>query len=178
MSLLLVDACGVRGDCERARSLLDEPQCVPVDSLAGGRSPLLAACESNHTEVALMLLDEYKANAALELPEADLRPLHAAALHGNVTVLRALLRHGASPNVRDSRGTTALHMAGVLFSPLVHRPCGACACLATLITVRQSKHGAAALLASNCCSKLVPNRTHPQFCNRCRWACGASVLCI
>jgi len=47
------------------------------------------------------------------------RPLHLAVLAGdqNTGCLRSLLRAGAAPNARDSRGTTALHAAAALNLP-------------------------------------------------------------
>lgn len=47
------------------------------------------------------------------------RPLHLAVLAGDQSTgcLRSLLRAGAKPNARDSRGTTALHAAAALNLP-------------------------------------------------------------
>ena len=38
-------------------------------------------------------------------------PLHFAILVNNVTNMRLLLKHNASPNVKDNTGNTPMHMA-------------------------------------------------------------------
>ena len=44
-------------------------------------------------------------------------PLHLAATNPDLTVLQALLKAGANPNVRDADGATPLHMAAYKDNP-------------------------------------------------------------
>ena len=59
------------------------------------------------------------ANPEARAGSVAVRPLHLAVLAGDQSTgcLRSLLRAGAAPNARDSRGTTALHAAAALNLP-------------------------------------------------------------
>lgn len=48
-----------------------------------------------------------------ETDELDMSPLHIASLRGHVSVARALLRRGASPDVKDCTQQTPLHLASL-----------------------------------------------------------------
>ena len=54
-------------------------------------------------------------------------PLHLAAGSGNLEIVKACLAHGADPSIRDSTGTTALHVGSV---------CVCCVCVCLCVCMR------------------------------------------
>ncbi len=89
------------GDLASARLLL-AAGADPNDTAPAGTSALVVAAHSGHGALAAMLLD---AGADANAAGAGYAPLHAAVLRGDAELVRALLAHGADPNVRLVRGT-------------------------------------------------------------------------
>lgn len=69
-------------------------------------SPLLAALQEGHLDIAEYLLDQ---GADGSLASNDWSPIHAAAAQGALHVLKKLLKHGV--DTADCKGCTALHWA-------------------------------------------------------------------
>ncbi len=89
------------GDAESARLLL-KAGADPNDAQPDGVSALVLAAHSGNGHVAALLL-EHGAN-----PDAfgsGYTALHAAILRSDLTLVKALLAHGANPNVRMTKGT-------------------------------------------------------------------------
>lgn len=76
-----------------------------------GYTPLQLACFFGQEKTALWLLEQGADVNAVAKNDARIQPIHAAAANGNLTVLKALLEHGADANVRQAGGFTALHTA-------------------------------------------------------------------
>ena len=55
-------------------------------------------------------------------------PLHLAAGSGNLEIVKACLAHGSDPSIRDSTGTTALHVGSVCVFVCVCACVCACVC--------------------------------------------------
>ena len=91
------------------KALLKAGACCEVRT-AGGWTPLLAASDKGHVEVAQLLL-EYKAFVDESLDGVLLTALHLACRGGHKDVVDVLLRHGASPDLRDNHGYSPLHHA-------------------------------------------------------------------
>lgn len=71
-------------------------------------TPLMWAAENGHHRTAQLLLE---GQADPDAGHGDRTPLMAAAARGSIAVARALLRHGASPQLTDAQGRTAWHIA-------------------------------------------------------------------
>jgi hypothetical protein len=90
---------------ERWAEYVDE--FVNVD----GFTPLQLACFFNHEEIALWLM-ELGANVnTVAQNEGRIQPIHAAATTGSLTVVAALLAHGADVNGKQQNDFTPLHAA-------------------------------------------------------------------
>jgi ankyrin repeat protein len=72
------------------------------DALADGTSALLLAAHSGHGDVAALLLEHGADPNAFGTGHTA---LHAAVLRSDVTLVKALLAHGADPDMRMVRGT-------------------------------------------------------------------------
>ena len=89
------------GDVESARLLL-EAGADANDTLPDGMSALVLAAHSGQGPVGELLLDKgANPNAA----EIGYTALHAAVLRSDVGLVKALLAHGADPNLRMTKGT-------------------------------------------------------------------------
>ena len=99
------------GDLASARLLL-AAGADPNDTAPAGTSALVVAAHSGHGAPAAALLD---AGADANASGAGYAPLHAAVLRGDAELVRALLAHGADPDVRLVRGTRYARQ-GKLFS--------------------------------------------------------------
>ncbi|MGY5125471.1 ankyrin repeat domain-containing protein [Streptomyces nigrescens] len=71
-------------------------------------TPLMWAASNGHHRTAQLLLE---GQADPDAGHRDRTPLMAAAARGSIAVVRALLRHGATPQLTDAQGRTAWHMA-------------------------------------------------------------------
>jgi ankyrin repeat protein len=89
------------GDVESARVLL-AAGADPNDHLADGTSALAFAAFNGRTAVATLLLDK---GADPNDMGAGHAPLHAAILKSDVALVKALLAHGANPELRITKGT-------------------------------------------------------------------------
>jgi uncharacterized protein len=89
------------GDLESAQLLL-AAGADANDAQPDGVSALVLAAHSGHGAVAALLLDHAADPNALA---GGYTPLHAAILRSDVPLVKALLAHGANPNLRMTRGT-------------------------------------------------------------------------
>jgi ankyrin repeat protein len=89
------------GDVESARLLL-KAGADSNDAQPDGVSALVLAAHSGHGPLAALLLDN---GAAPNTLAAGYTALHAAILRSDVALVKALLAHGADPNLRMIRGT-------------------------------------------------------------------------
>jgi uncharacterized protein len=89
------------GDAQSAKLLL-AAGADPNDSLPDGTSALVLAAHSGHREVALALLDKGANPNDLGI---GYTALHAAILRSDPELVKALLAHGADPNIRMTKGT-------------------------------------------------------------------------
>jgi ankyrin repeat protein len=89
------------GDVESAKLLLAKG-ADPNDALPDGTSALVLAAHSGHGDVALALLDK---NANPNDLGNGYTALHAAILRSDLGLVKALLAHGANPNIRMTKGT-------------------------------------------------------------------------
>ncbi len=99
------------GDLASARMLL-AAGADPNDTAPAGTSALVVATHSGHGALAAVLL---RAGANANASGAGYTPLHAAVLRGDESLVRALLAHGADPDVPLERGTRYARQ-GKLFS--------------------------------------------------------------
>jgi ankyrin repeat protein len=89
------------GDVESARLLVDAGADVN-DALPNGMTALVEAAHSGHEDVAILLLDK---GADPNARDVGYTALHAAALRGELRLVKALLAHRADPNLRMTKGT-------------------------------------------------------------------------
>ena len=89
------------GDVESARVLL-AAGADPNDALPDATSALVLAAHSGQGSVAALLLDK---GADPNAFGTGYSALHAAILRSDVNLVKALLAHGANPNIRMTKGT-------------------------------------------------------------------------
>ncbi len=89
------------GDTESAKLLLSKG-ADPNDALPDGTSALTLATHSGHRDVALALLDKGANPNDLGI---GYTALHAAILRSDLALVKALLAHGANPNLRMTKAT-------------------------------------------------------------------------
>jgi cytohesin len=100
-----------QGDLPRAKMLLSKgADANAADGFFG--SPLIAAASSSPSVVNLLLQQDAKStlNTARH-PDESATALMIAAAQGRVEIVRALLRAGADPLIKDRNGKTALDYA-------------------------------------------------------------------
>jgi ankyrin repeat protein len=76
-----------------------------------GFTPLQLACFFGHESMALWLIERGADVNAVARNDLRIAPIHAAAANDNLTLLAALLRHGAEVNARQQDDFTPLHTA-------------------------------------------------------------------
>ncbi len=91
------------GDVESARLLLAAGADVN-DSQSDGASALVVAAHSGHAAVGALLLDK---GADPNAAAVGYTALHAAIDRSNLELVKALLAHGANPNLRITKGSPA-----------------------------------------------------------------------
>lgn len=89
------------GDAESVKLLL-AAGADPNDSLPDGTSALVLAAHSGQGSVAAVLLDKGADPNAIG---SGYTALHAAVLRSDLNLVKALLAHGADPNIRMTKGT-------------------------------------------------------------------------
>ncbi|HTA71472.1 MAG TPA: ankyrin repeat domain-containing protein [Bryobacteraceae bacterium] len=89
------------GDVESARQLL-EKGANANDSLPDGMTALVLAAHSGNGKVGAVLLEK---GADPNAAEIGYTALHAAVLRSDLELVKALLAHGANPNVPMTKGT-------------------------------------------------------------------------
>ncbi len=98
-----------RGQLETVRFLLDRGADVNAADMFGG-GPISYAAYLGHVRVVKLLLD---AGSEVDFQDRStgVTPLHLALRQGEIEIAILLLRHGADPNVADSKGRRPLHYA-------------------------------------------------------------------
>lgn len=99
----------LEGDVDRVNRLLQKGVFVDTPDSAG-YTALHYATRSGHIRVCEILL-EHGAKVDSRTRSMRATPLHRAACMDRVEVVDLLLRYGASPNLTDADGRTALHRA-------------------------------------------------------------------
>jgi ankyrin repeat protein len=89
------------GDAESARLLL-AAGADPNNSLPDGTSALVLAAHSGHRDAVVALLEKGASPNDLEI---GYTALHAAILRSELDLVKALLAHGANPNIRMTKAT-------------------------------------------------------------------------
>jgi len=92
----------VRGGDVESAGLLLKAGADANDAQPDGVSALVLAAHSGNGRVAALLLDRGADPDALD---AGYTALHAAVLRSDVSLVKALLAHGANPNLRMTKGT-------------------------------------------------------------------------
>jgi ankyrin repeat protein len=105
------------GDAASAKLLL-AAGADANDALPDGTSALVLAAQSGHRDVALTLLEKGAHPNDLGIGYSA---LHAAILKSDLPLVKALLGHGADPNIRMTKGTPVRRNStdSFLLSPLV-----------------------------------------------------------
>jgi uncharacterized protein len=99
------------GCLERVDDLLRRDPGLAAHWSADGFTPLHFACFFGQEAIALLLLQHGADAAAASRNPMRVTPLHSAAAARNLSIVRALLGHGAPPDARQQKGWTALHAA-------------------------------------------------------------------
>jgi ankyrin repeat protein len=89
------------GDVDSARALLEAHANVN-DALPNGMTALVLAAHSGNEDVGILLLEK---GADPNAADVGYAALHAAVLRSGARLVNALLAHGASPNLRLTKGT-------------------------------------------------------------------------
>jgi ankyrin repeat protein len=105
----LIEA-SAKGNLAQVRKLLDQGTSVNAKRLEEGTTPLIAACNRAHYDVAKFLLDR-----GADVNSANRNgwtPLMGAASGGDKNLVRLLIDRGADVKARHAYGWTALKLAG------------------------------------------------------------------
>jgi uncharacterized protein len=97
------------GDIESATRLLAAGANIE-DSAPTGTSALVLAAHSDQGVFATFLLEK---GANPNADGAGYAALHAAIVRGNLDLLKALLAHGANPNIRQRKGSPSKRYSGI-----------------------------------------------------------------
>jgi len=105
------------GDAASAKLLLSAG-ADPNDRLPDGTSALVLAAHSDHRDVALALLEKGANPDDMGIGYAA---LHAAILRSDIDLVKALLAHGADPNIRMTKATPVRRNStdSFLLAPLI-----------------------------------------------------------
>ncbi len=106
------DAAAV-GDVRRLRELIDADSSLVDAYSSDGFTPLQLASFFSHPEAVDVLLERGADVSSRSHNDMGVMPLHAAAAARNAGIVRALLAHGADPNVRQEGSFTPLHEAAL-----------------------------------------------------------------
>jgi ankyrin repeat protein len=74
-------------------------------------SLLHCAATMGHSHIVQFLIEECHADVNLQDNKYQSTPLHTAAIHGHVQIVKTLLRNNADINAKNDKGLTALHWA-------------------------------------------------------------------
>lgn len=99
------------GDTARLQTLAEEWSGRLNTVAKDGFTPLQLACYFNQETTALWLIAQDADVNAVAKNEMQITPIHAAATHGNLAIMRALLEKGAQANAKQAGGFTAVHQA-------------------------------------------------------------------
>jgi uncharacterized protein len=89
------------GDVDSARLLIEAGADVN-DALPNGMTALIEAAHSGHEQVGILLVEK---GADPNARDIGYTALHAAVLRGGLDLVKALLAHGADPDLRLTKGT-------------------------------------------------------------------------
>ena len=103
--------CAVcEGNVERVRELIDSFGLSYSQARSEGYVLLCDAVVNKHTEVAKLLLTKGSKVKSRNIIHTD-KPLHYAAINGDIEIVEMLLNRGANINAANWSGVTALHNA-------------------------------------------------------------------
>ncbi|VAW30773.1 hypothetical protein MNBD_CHLOROFLEXI01-531 [hydrothermal vent metagenome] len=104
-------AAAALGDLVRLQTLTEQWSGYINIFAKDGFTPLQLACYFNQEAAALWLIEQGAEVNTISKNKMKIAPIHAAATHGNLTLLRALLEKGADVNAAQDGGFTAVHQA-------------------------------------------------------------------
>ncbi|MCA9931543.1 MAG: ankyrin repeat domain-containing protein, partial [Anaerolineales bacterium] len=99
------------GELDMVQELINSGYKAVDDFNLDGFNPLQLACFFNQETTALWLIEQGADVNAVNQNKNSIRPVHAAAAGGNLTILSALLAAGANPNQQQAGGFTPMHTA-------------------------------------------------------------------
>ena len=99
------------GHAKRVAELLRADPGLATNWSGDGFTALHFACFFSREEIALLLLQHGASVTAAARNPMKVTPLHSAAAAQDLSLVRALLEHGALPDARQQQGWTALHAA-------------------------------------------------------------------
>lgn len=104
-------ASAALGDLGRLQSLAEQWSGYLNIFAKDGFTPLQLACYFNQETAALWLIEQGAEVNAVAKNKMKIAPIHAAATHGNLMIIQALLEKGADVNASQEGGYTAVHQA-------------------------------------------------------------------
>jgi uncharacterized damage-inducible protein DinB len=104
-------AASALGDLARLQTVTEQGSGYINIFAKDGFTPLQLACYFNQEAAALWLIEQGAAVNAIAKNNIQIAPIHAAATHGNLIILRTLLEKGADVNAAQDGGFTAVHQA-------------------------------------------------------------------
>ena len=109
-SSLLYIACQ-QNNLECARLLLEQGADTELRDSLMGRTPLYSAAGKGHTEVAVMLIEEFGADVNAQSHSNGAAPLHMAACDGHTEIVRSILEAVGDVDIKDESGLVPTHAA-------------------------------------------------------------------
>ena len=98
------------GHMEIFEMLVSEFGMSPIVIDGDGNTPLMLAMKKEKNELVLALLEKYSCDPNTKDNEGN-SPLHVACMKGNLTLVKALMSHGADQNALDGCSNTPLMLA-------------------------------------------------------------------